>query len=213
MTQEWLTFAEKQQLDETAKDALRLQREIPATTEQADPLRQKFIVATSKGNPATLKTIEKATVMVIYTRSVKSKSAVDGYRPWFNRLRKELEKNKSTYLQPLQPPNRLTHQRPDRYERLKTKNYARDPITLLPMGKDLLQKTRIALFKNSSRKSSYSTNINLLDVRVMNMLCTLLSEMAEVTDKMFAPASAETIPLPLVLVYSNVLDHLALRGC
>ena len=49
-------------------------------------------------------------------------------------------------------------------------------------------------------------------VRVMNMPCTSLSEMAEVTDKIIAPAAAETIPLPPILVYSNVLDHLALRG-
>ena len=29
---------------------------------------------------------------------------------------------------------------------------------------------------------------------------------------MFTPAAAETIPLPPILVYSNVIDHLALRG-
>ena len=44
------------------------------------------------------------------------------------------------------------------------------------------------------------------------MPCTSLSEMAEVTDKIFTPAAAETIPLPPILVYSNVIDHLALRG-
>ena len=36
--------------------------------------------------------------------------------------------------------------------------------------------------------------------------------MAEVTNKIFTPAAAETIPLPPFLVYSNVIDHLALRG-
>ena len=36
--------------------------------------------------------------------------------------------------------------------------------------------------------------------------------MAEVTDKIFTPAGTETIPLPPILVYSNVIDHLALRG-
>ena len=43
----------------------------------------------------------------------------------------------STYLQPLQPANRKNRQRSGRYgkERLKNRNYARDPITLLPMGK------------------------------------------------------------------------------
>ena len=36
--------------------------------------------------------------------------------------------------------------------------------------------------------------------------------MAEVTDKIFTPAATGTIPLPPILVYSNVIDHLALRG-
>ena len=80
------------------------------------------------------------------------------------------------------------------------------------MGKDLLQKTRRAFFVDSTMKSSYNTNNILMDVRVMNMTCTSLSEMAKVTDKIFAPAAAETIPLPPILVYFNVLDHLALRG-
>ena len=51
-----------------------------------------------------------------------------------------------------------------------------------------------------------------MDVRLVDMPCTSLGEMAEVTDKIFTPASAETIPLPPILVYSNVIDHLALRG-
>ena len=76
------------------------------------------------------------------------------------------------------------------------------------MGKDLLQKTRIALFIDSTMKSSYNANNTLM----MNMPCTLLSEMAEVTDKIFTPAAAETIPISPILVYSNVIDHLALRG-
>ena len=80
------------------------------------------------------------------------------------------------------------------------------------MGKDLLQKTRIAFFADSTVKSSYNTNNTLIDVRAMNMPCTSLSKMAEVIDKIFAPVAAETIPLPSILVYFNVLDHLALRG-
>ena len=80
------------------------------------------------------------------------------------------------------------------------------------MGKNLLQKTRIALFVDSTIKSLYNSNKTLMDVRLMNMPCTTLNEMAEVTDKMFTPAAAETIPLPPILVYSNVIDHLALRG-
>ena len=80
------------------------------------------------------------------------------------------------------------------------------------MGKDLLQKTRSAFFVDSTMKSSYNTNNILMDVRVMNMPCSSHSEMAEFTDKIFTPAAAETISLPPILVYSNVIDHLALRG-
>ena len=128
---------------------------------------------------------------------------------------RNLQRDDSSYLQPLQTiSERLTRQRPGRFaeNQLQAKNYARDPITLLPMGKDLLQKTRIALFVDSRIKSSYNAKNTLMDVRLMNMPCTSLSEMAEVTDKIFTPVAAEIIPLPPMLVYSNVIDHLALRG-
>ena len=61
-----------------------------------------------------------------------------------------------------------------------------------------MQKPRIALFVDSTIKPSYKANNTLMDVRLMNMPCTSLSEMAEVTDKIFMPAAAETIPLPQV---------------
>ena len=152
---------------------------------------------------------------VLYTRPVKRPIFIaNGCPPWFERLRRNLQKDNSTYLQPLQWTSRLTRQRPERFDedRMQTKNYARDPITLLPMGKDLLQKTRIAFFVDSTIKSSYNANNTLMDVRMMNMPCTLLSEMAEVTDKIFTPAAAETIPLSPIIIYSNLIDHLALRG-
>ena len=138
----------------------------------------------------------------------------DKYPPWFEHKRRDLERDNCTYIQPLQPANRLTRQRPGRYDesRLKNTNYVIDPVTLLPMGKDLVQKTRIAFCVDSTMKSSYNTNSTLWDVRVMNMPCTSLSEIAEVTDKIFTPAVAETIPLSSVLVYSNAIDHLALQG-
>ena len=52
---------------------------------------------------------------------------IDGCPPWFNRSRRDLERDYSTYLQPLQSTNRLNRQRPGRYdgERLKTKNYVK----------------------------------------------------------------------------------------
>ena len=155
---------------------------------------------------------------VLYTRPVKQPIYTTNVTPpWFERLRRDLQRDNSSYLQPLQPPNeRLVRQRPGtgRFaeNQLQTKNYARVPIALLPMGIDLLQKTRIAFFVDSTIKSSYNANNTLMDVRLMNIPCTSLDEMAEVTDKIITPAAAETIPLPPILVYSNVIDHLALRG-
>ena len=196
---------------------MRLQREIPKTPNGENPSRQKFENATSKGDHGTQRTIEKANIGVLYTRPVKQPVFTkDGTPPWFERLRRDLQRDNSSYLQPIQNiSERFTRQRPGRFaeNQLQTKNYARDPITLLPMGKDLLQKTKIALFVDSTIKSSYNANNILMDVRKMNMPCTSLNEMAEVTDKIFTPAAAETIPLPPpILVYSNVIDHLALRG-
>ena len=203
-----------QQLDITARDAVRLQREVPATTVAGSPSRQKFESAFSKGDQATQRTIEKTIIGVLYTRPIKRPIfTANGCPPLFERLRRYLQRDNSSYFQPLQPANKLTRQRPGRFaeDRLQSKNYTRDPITLLPMGKDMLQKTRIALFVDSTIKS-YNANSTLMDARLINMPCTSLSEMTEVTDKVFTPAAAETIPLPPILVYSYIIDHIALRG-
>ena len=163
-----------------------------------------------------MKKIKKANIGVLYTRPVKQPVFTnDGTPPWFERLRRDLQRDDSSYLQPLQAMSkRHTRQRPGRFAKnqLQTKNYARDPITILPMGKDLLQNARIALFVDSTIKSSYNGNNTLMDVRLMNMPCTSLTEMALVTDKVFTPTAAETIPLPPILIYSNVIDHLVLRA-
>ena len=217
VARELLIAAEMKQLDITARDAVRLQREVPNMPDEENPPRQKVASANNKGDQTTQRIIEKANIGVVYNRPVKPPIFTNDGRvpPWFERLRRELQNSDSTYLQPLQATNeRLARQRPGRFgeSHLQSKNYARNPITLLPLGKDLLQKTRIALFVDSTIKSSYNSNKTLMDVRLMNMPCTTLNEMAEVTDKMFTPAAAETIPLPPILVYSNVIDHLALRG-
>ena len=200
VTRGLLTATEIKQLDITAKDAVRLQREIPNTPNEENPSRQKFENATSKGEHGTQRTIEKANIEVLYTRPVKQPVFTnDGTPPWFERLRRDLQRDNSSYLQPIQNiSERFTRQRPGRFaeNQLPTKIYARDPITLLPMGKDLLQKTRIALFVDSTIKSSYNANNTLMDVRLMNMPCISVSEMAEVTDKIYMPAAAEKIPLP-----------------
>ena len=48
----------------------------------------------------------------------------------------------------------------------------------------------------------------------MNLPCSSLEDMAEVTCKVIGSSAnpAETIPFPPLLIYSNVIDHLALRG-
>ena len=79
MEKERLTSAETQQLDITAKDVVRLQSEKPVTTEKENPLRQKFQIATGKRHPATQRTIEKATVGVLYIRPVKGQYSQPKY--------------------------------------------------------------------------------------------------------------------------------------
>ena len=83
-----------------------------------------------------------------------------------------------------------------------------------PMGKEVLQKTKIALFMDSTMKATANMNNTLMDVPVMNLPCSSLEEMAEVTCKVFGPTAnhSETIPFPPILIYSNVIGHLALRG-
>ena len=100
-----------QQFDITAQDAVRLQHKVPATTVEGSPSRQKFESATSKGDQATQRIIEKATIGVLYTRPVKRPIfTANGCPPWFERLRRDLQRDNSSYFQPLQPANRLTRQ-------------------------------------------------------------------------------------------------------
>ena len=46
----------------------------------------------------------------------------------------------------------------------------------------------------------------------MNMPCSSLNELVEVTCKVFTPLAAETIQFSPMLEFCNVFDHLALRG-
>ena len=103
MTRELLTATEIRQLDITARDAVRLQREIPNTPNEENPSRQKFENATSKGDHGTQRTIEKANIGVLYTRPVKQPVFTnDGTPPWFERLRRDLQRDHASYLQPIQ---------------------------------------------------------------------------------------------------------------
>ena len=126
---------------------MRLQREVPKMPDEESPPKQKFASVNSKGDQTTQRNIEKANIGVVYNRPVKPPIFTNngGVPPWFERLRRDLQSSNSTYLQPLQATNeRLARQRPGRFgeSRLQSKTYARNPITLLPRGKDLLQKNQ-----------------------------------------------------------------------
>ena len=116
VTRELLTATEIKQLDITARDAVRLQREIPNTPNKQNPRRQKFESATSKEDHGTQRTIEKSNIGVLYIRPVKQPVFTnDGTPPWFERLRRDLQRDNSSYLQPIQTMSeRLTRQRPGR---------------------------------------------------------------------------------------------------
>ena len=93
VTKELLTATEIKQLDITARDAVRLQREVPNASDEENHPRQKFESATSKGDYATQRIIEKANIGVLYTRPVKEPTFTnDGTPPWFERLRRDLER-------------------------------------------------------------------------------------------------------------------------
>ena len=66
-----ITQEPTQQLNLTAKDALRLQREIPGMDQSFDPIAQKFEKAVRKGNLSTVRTLEMATTGTHYFRLVK----------------------------------------------------------------------------------------------------------------------------------------------
>ena len=132
VARELLTATEIKQLDITARDAVRLQREVPSIPDEEDPPKQKFASANSKGHQTTQRTIERANVGVLYTRPVKPPVFTNdgGVPPWFERLRRDLQNSNSTYLQPLQPSTgRLTRQRPGRFgeNHLQSENLREGP--------------------------------------------------------------------------------------
>ena len=214
---ELLSQTEARQLDIAARDAVRLQREAKSENPDSGLDVQKFETATSKGNPEDVENLEKATIGVHYLRPVKKPTLLlDRIPPWFERVRENLHKDKSSLVRPLPSNVKLAIQRPTRYDDqlMRSRDFTRDVTTLLPMGEEMLQKTRIALFMDSTMKATANMNNTLMDVRVMNLPCTSLEEMAEVTCKVFGPTvnHTETIPFPPILIYSNMIDHLALRG-
>ena len=216
-SKELLSQTEARQLDIAARDAVRLQREAKSENPDLGLDVQKFETATSKGSPEDVENLEKATIGVHYLRPVKKPTLVlDRIPPWFERVKENLHKDKSSLMRSLPSKVKLAIQRPARYDDqlMRSRDFMRDITTLLPMGKEMLQKTRIALFMDSTMKATANMNNTLMDVRVMNLPCPSLDEMAELTCKVFGPTvyHTETIPFSPILIYSNMIDHLALRG-
>ena len=124
------------------------------------------------------------------TTFVQSKGQPNRYPPWFEKLSAELRRDDSPYIKPLPPHVKLSKQQAGRYAESLFRNevYKVDPVTLLPMVKEVLQKARIVLFVDSTIKSSSNMNYNLLDVRVRIMPYSTLEKMTEGMCKVFGPA-------------------------
>ena len=71
LTTELISRAETYQLDLTAKDAVRLQREVLPGTDAPQQQLQKFERTHSKGDPEAVKSLEKAFIGMHYIRPVK----------------------------------------------------------------------------------------------------------------------------------------------
>ena len=187
-----LSTSEAHQLDITASDAERLQREIPVTAENLTDLL-RFETVTSKEDAEAVRTLERATIGAHYLRPVKR--AVfhpDRYPKLFERLRSDLRSDNFPYIKPLPSHVKLSKQQAGRYagSLFRNKDFMRDPVTLVPNGKEVLQKTTIVSFVDSTMKSSSIMNYTLMDVRVLNLLCFTLENMTEMIYKNFGPAAA-----------------------
>ena len=214
---ELLSQTEARQFDIATRDPVRLQREAKSGNPNSGIDEQKFDTATSKGDPENVQNLEKASIGMDYPRLVKKPTLLlDRIPQWFERVEEDLRKDRSSLTRPLSSRTKLDIQRPARYDEqfLRGRDFKRDLSALLPMGKEVLRKTRIALFIDSTMRATANMNNTLMDVRVMNLPCSSLEEMAEVTCKVFGLTAnhSETIPFPPILIYSNVIDRLALRG-
>ena len=125
-----------------------------------------------------------------YLRPVKKPTLLlDRIPQWFQRVEEDLRKDRSSLMRLLPSRTKLDIQRPARYDEqlLRGRDFKRDLSALLPMGKEVLQKTRIALFMDSTMKATTNMNNTLMDVRVMNLPCSSIEEMDDVTCKVFGP--------------------------
>ena len=101
-SKELLSQTEARQLDIAARDAVRLQREAKSENPDSELDVQKFETATSKGSPEDVENLEKATIGVHYLKPVKKPTLLlDRIPPWFERVREDLHKDKSSLVRSL----------------------------------------------------------------------------------------------------------------
>ena len=191
-----LSQTETRQYDLTARDAVRLQREVQSGNSNSGLNIQKFETATSKGEPENTKELEKASIRKHYFRPVKKPTLIMDRNPPMVRESERRATQGQFAIREL----KLGTQRPARYDEqlLRRRVFIRDLATLLPMGKEMLQKTRIALFVDSTMKATSNMNNTVMDVRVMNLPCSSLEDMTEVTCKVSA-----RLPTPLRQSHSH----------
>ena len=195
---ELLSQTEARQFDIATRDAVRLQREAKSGNSNSGIDEQKFDTATSKGDPEIVQNLEKTSIGMHYIRPVKEPTLLlDRIPQWFERVEEDLRKDRSSLMRPLSSRTKLDIHRPARYDEqlLRGRDFKRELSALLPMGKEVLQKTRIALFIDSTIKATANMNNTLMDVRTMNLPCSSLEEMAEVTCKVLSHTAnpSETI--------------------
>ena len=182
---------------------MRLQREITVTTEKTDPNLLRFETVTSRGDLDTVRNLAKATIGAQYLRPVTS--AVfhpDRYPPRFERMRSDLQKCDSPYVKPLPSHLKMSKQQPGRYEKSmrREKDFMRDPVTLLPMEEEVLQKARIVLFVESTMMSSSNMNYTLTDVRRMFLFFAGRHDLSDVKDfRSCSRRDHQTPPFPSLL--------------
>ena len=112
-----LSHTETRQHDISARDAVRLQREIQSGNPDSGLAIQKFETATSKGEPENVRTLEKASVGKKYLRSQKKPTLLlNRIPPWFERVKEDLHREKSPSVKRLPSKVKLGMQRPARYD-------------------------------------------------------------------------------------------------
>ena len=114
---EFLSQTEARQFDIATRDSVRLQREAKPGDPNSGKDEQKFDTATSKGDPENVQKLEKASIGKHYLRPVKKPTLLlDRIPQWFERVKEDLLKDRSSLIRPLPSRTKLDIQRPARYD-------------------------------------------------------------------------------------------------